>query len=95
MASDLRAGFSNNINIVTLRESGTTVKKYTDRAIDVTGDGNVEVVTVTTDDNSKGGNKVVHTVTEPAGSPRTIVDAPTETDRGVNTTGSEFTESLD
>lgn len=95
MAGDLQAGFSNNVNTVAIREAGNNVKVYTDRAIDLDGDGNVETVTVTTDDNSRGGNKVRHTVTKPDGVARTPVMRPTETDGGVNVEGSEFTEGVE
>lgn len=95
MAGDLQAGFTNNINIIAIREAGNNGKTYTDRAIDIDGDGNVETVTVTTDDNSRGGNKVRHTYTKPDGVARTPVKRPTETDLGINTDGSEFTQGVE
>lgn len=90
MASDLNAGFSNNINTIAIRTCGTSVQRVTDRAIDVDGDGAVEAVSVVTTPVS--GNKVVHTVTTPAGAPRTVLEQTVETDGGVDTSGTEFTE---
>lgn len=90
MASDLNSGFTNNVNTIVLRGASTSVQRYTDRAIDIDGDGNVEVVSIVT---TPRGQKVTDTVTVPAGVARTLVDHTTETDGGVNTDGNEFTES--
>ena len=72
MAALLQAGFKNNINTLAIRASART-QVYTDRAIDLNGDGVKESVT------SVGvptgvGSKVEQTVTVNAGSSRTIVE---------------------
>jgi hypothetical protein len=93
MAGDLQAGFTNNINTIVLRETGASSKTYTDRAIDVTGDGVAEVVTEVHVSGHAGdaGGKVRTTITVPTGSARTIVEETTEPDGGVDLSGSEFT----
>jgi hypothetical protein len=73
MVAHLQSGFSNNINIVTIRAGGARSHVYTDRAIDFNGDGTKESVT------SVGvptgvGNKVEQTVTVNQGAARTIVE---------------------
>ncbi len=92
MAGNLNAGYNNNVNTVAIREAGNNAKVYTDRAIDLDSDGNVEVVTVTRE--QRAGSKVKLTVTEPDGIARSPVKRLTETDGGVNTTGSEFEEGV-
>lgn len=42
MAANLQPGHSNNINVVTIRTSGTSLQRVTDRPVDLTGDGNEE-----------------------------------------------------
>ena len=42
MAADLQPGHSNNINVVTIRTTGTSLQRATDRPVDLTGDGNEE-----------------------------------------------------
>jgi len=42
MAGSIQAGFSNNINVVTIRTSGTSLQRSTDRPVDLTGDGTEE-----------------------------------------------------
>jgi hypothetical protein len=101
MAADLNSGFSNNINIVTVRTQGVSLQKLTDRSIDLDGDGNKEQISIThvsghaVGTPSAPGGKIRETVTTPAGFNRTIVQQPVETDGGVNITGSEFTEGVD
>jgi hypothetical protein len=92
MAGDLQAGFFNNVNISAIRACGTVVHIVTDRAIDIDGDGDEEVVTVTTTE--RAGNKVKHTFTKPAGIARSVVDQSNETDGGVNITGDEYTSGV-
>lgn len=72
MAAQLQAGYSNNINIITIRCNARS-QVYTDRAIDFDGDGvkeSVSSVGVPTGD----GIKVQQTVTVPTGAARTIVE---------------------
>lgn len=73
MAANLQSGFKNNINVVTIRACGSRSQVYTDRAIDMNGDGVKESVT------SVGvptgvGIKVEQTVTVNQGSARTVVE---------------------
>jgi hypothetical protein len=95
MAGDLQAGFTNNVNIVQTRTSGTSMQRSTDRAIDLDGDGSVEVVTLTHVSGhagAVGGGKIRKTVTTPDGIARSTIVRGVEQDGGVNVTGSEFTE---
>lgn len=98
MAGNLQAGFSNDINLVTMRDSATTSKRYTDRTIDFDGDGTKEAVTEThvSGHAPVGGGKVRVTVEDvadfPAGLKNTVVSETDETDGGVNTAGTEFSE---
>jgi hypothetical protein len=92
MATDLNAGFTNNINTIAIRGAGTVVQRYTDRAIDIDGDGAVETVSIVT---TPRGQKVSDVVTIPAGVARTLIDQTNETDGGVNTEGEEFTEGVE
>ena len=92
MASERNAGYSNHINTISVRGAGTVVHRYTDRAIDIDGDGDVEAVSIVT---TPRGQKVSDVVTIPAGVARTLIDQTTETDGGVNTDGEEFTEGVE
>jgi hypothetical protein len=105
MAGDLQPGFTNNINIMQIRTSGSSMQRVTDRAIDFDGDGNKEVVTLTPGVPA-GGNKFNPPATvsgetgsllggDNAGVARSVVQEVTETDLGVNTTGEEFTEGVE
>lgn len=102
MATSLNAGFTNNINTIQVRVNGTHSQRLTDRAIDVTGDGNVEVTTVVhvsgdaTGTPSAPGGKTRTTFTTPAGVARTVISEITETDGGVakDFDVSEFTEGV-
>lgn len=97
MAGDLQAGFSNNVNVVAIRAQATTDHIYTDRAIDLDGDGTIESVTEThvSGHAPAGGGKVRTTITKPDGIARSVVSRTTETDSGVNISGSEFTEGVE
>ena len=90
MATDLNAGYSNNINVISIRTAGTSVQRVTDRAIDVDGDGAVEAVSVVS--TPKSGNKITNVVTTPTGAPRTVLEQTVELDGGIDTSGTEFTE---
>jgi len=68
MAGDLQAGYSNNINVVTIRTSGTSMQRESDRPVDLDADGVEEI--------RKSG----------------VMDTVVDSDGGVDTTGSEFTE---
>ena len=96
MAGNLNAGFSNNINVISLRVNGVVDHIYTDRTIDFDGDGTLEAITETHVSGHAGssGGKVSYTVTVPTGWKRTLVKQTNETDGGVDTTGSEFTEGV-
>ena len=91
MATSLNPGFTNNINVIQLRANGAHSQRVTDRAIDVTGDGVKEQVTIThvsghaVGTDSAPGGKTRSTVTIPAGSARTVISETTETDGGVHT----------
>jgi len=87
---DLQAGFLNNRNLVSLREGGSSVKRYTDQAIDLDGDGTKEMVTFTTV--PLGGKKFRHVVTKPDGIARSIVVRIIEKDGGIAATPDVFTE---
>jgi len=88
MAGNLNAGFTNNINTISIRTAGTSVQRVTDRAIDIDGDGVKESVTVTT----PNGQTVIQTVSVAAGSARSVLEQTVETDGGVDTSGTEFSE---
>jgi hypothetical protein len=100
MASELNAGFENNINVVQSRVNGAHSMRYTDRAIDIDGDGSDEQVTLThvsghaVGTASAPGGKTRTTVTKPAGIARSVIHEVTETDGGVHTDSdvSQFTE---
>ena len=100
MATDLNAGFSNNINVIEIRVNGAHSQRVTDRKIDIDNDGDKESVTiVVTSGHAVGtpsapGGKIRQTVTIPNGVARTIVSQVTETDGGVSSDRdvSEFTE---
>ena len=105
MAGDLQAGFSNNINILQIRTSGSSMQRVTDRAIDIDGDGNKEQVTVTGGTRIGTSNKynAPATVSAESGSllvgtdtgvARSVVARTVETDLGVDVSGSEFTEGV-
>ncbi len=96
MAGNLNAGFSNNINVIALRGNGVAAHIYTDRTIDFDGDGTLEAITETHISGHAGvnGGKVRYSVTIPDGFKRTRVKQTTETDGGIDTTGSEFTEGI-
>jgi len=91
MPTDLNAGYSNNINIIQSRVDGAHSVRYTDRPIDLDGDGVEEKVTITVTSGSAigtpsaPGGKMRQTVTTPAGIARSIVAEATETDGGVHT----------
>ena len=70
MATSLNAGFKNNINVIQLRSSGTSLQRVTDRGIDFDGDG-VEEVSLGTDPPT------------PPGVARTIIETTVDTDGGV------------
>jgi hypothetical protein len=57
MAGSIQAGFSNNINVVTIRTCGTSLQRATDRPVDLTGDGTEET----------GRSQVMDTVVETDG----------------------------
>jgi len=100
MPTNLNAGYENNINVIQIRGNGAHMSRYTDRAIDVTGDGVDEKVTIThvsgdaTGTPSAPGGKTRSTVTIPAGVARTIIQEITETDGGIHTDSdvNQFTE---
>lgn len=83
MATDLNPGFTNNINTISIRSSGSSLQLYTDRAIDIDADGDEEAVTVVTTLTGDG-SKVIETVTVPAGSARTVIDRTVEPDGGIH-----------
>jgi hypothetical protein len=100
MATNLNSGFSNNINVIQSRVNGAHSVRYTDRPIDIDGDGEDEKVTITAGTGhavgtpSAPGGKIRNTVTKPAGIARSIISQVTETDRGVTTDDgvSQYTE---
>jgi len=94
MAGDLQAGFSNHINVIQIRTSGSSSQRVTDRAVDVNGDGNDEQVVVSGGTQIGTSNKYnpPATVTKNTGAARTVLSTDVESDGGVDTTGSEFTE---
>jgi len=100
MATSLNAGFTNNVNVVQSRVNGSHSVRYTDRPIDIDGDGSKEQVSLTHVSGhavgvpSAPGGKTRTTVTIPVGVARTIIKETTETDNGVHTDSdvSQFTE---
>ena len=95
MAGSLNAGFSNNINIIQIRTSGSSMQRVTDRAIDIDDDGDVETVTFNPGTLFAGStNKFSEppTVTAPAGTARSVIDTTAEPDGGVDVTGIFYTE---
>ncbi len=83
MAALLQSGFSNNVNIVTIRASGARSHVYTDRAIDMNGDGVKESVTSVGVPTGTG-TAVEQIVTRTQGSARTIVEG-SDAEPGRNT----------
>jgi len=105
MAGDLQSGFQNNINIMQIRTSGSASQRVTDRAVDIDSDGNDEQVTVSGGTQIGTSNKYnpPATVSREANSlldgtntgvARSVLSRDVESDRGVDTTGSEFTEGV-
>jgi hypothetical protein len=92
MAADLNPGFTNNINTIAVRAQGTVNHIYTDRAIDLDGDGVVEKVTIVTTPHSA--SVASHVVISPSGVARSIVKQSYDSDGGVDKSGSEFTEGV-
>ena len=101
MATSLNSGFSNNINAIQIRTSGSSMQRVTDRAIDVDGDGQKEQATVisgTAVTNTANGNKMKpasETQGEglPTGIARSVIERTRETDLGVTLDqGVQFTE---
>lgn len=98
MATNLNSGFTNNINTIQIRTSGSSSQRVTDRAIDTDGDGNKQAVTITPG-TPAGGNKlnppslanggILHDL---EGIARSVIKTDVETDGGVDVTGSEYTE---
>jgi|KBSSwiStaDraftv2_1062776.scaffolds.fasta_scaffold00065_15 hypothetical protein len=72
MSALLLSGFKNNINIIAIRASART-QVYTDRAIDLNGDGIKEAITSVGVPTGTG-IKVQQTVTVNQGAARTIVE---------------------
>jgi len=103
MPTSLNAGFSNNVNVVTVRSNGTATQKLTDRTIDLDGDGNKEQISIVhvsgdaVGTPSAPGGKIVEIVTTPAGFKNTIMETVVESDGGVHSNNdvTEFTEGLD
>lgn len=91
MGGNIADGYKNNTNIIVTR-AGNKNHVYTDRPIDIDGDGIDEEVTVVT--TQKGGNKVKNVATKNAGSARTVVDETFEPDGGINLTGDNNTEGV-
>ena len=91
MATNLNAGFSNNINTIETRVNGAHQYRLTDRAIDIDGNGTKERVTITYVSGSAvgtpaaPGGKMRNTVTIPAGVARTVISQVYETDGGIHT----------
>lgn len=95
MAGSLNAGFTNNINVIQIRTSGSSMQRVTDRSIDIDSDGDVETVTFNPGTLQAGStNKFSEppTVTTPAGVARTVVETTVEPDGGVDVTGTFYTE---
>ena len=99
MPSNLNSGFSNNTNLIQTRTSGTSMQRSTDRAVDVSGNGSDEAITIThvSGHAGNGGGLVRSTVSggilhDTAGVARSVINRVMESDGGVNTTGTEFTE---
>lgn len=82
MATALNSGFTNNINVLQVRTSGSSMQRLTDRTIDFDGNGVKERVTITTVPG--GGSKVRETFIVPAGFNHTVVDTTYETDGGID-----------
>jgi len=98
MAASLNSGFTNNINVIQMRTSGSSMQRSTDRAVDTDGNGAVEkaVFTVTSGGGvgtpSAPGGKMMYTVTSPDGIAGSTVERVYETDGGIDITGTIFTE---
>lgn len=82
MSRSLNSGFSNNRNVITIRTSGSSLQRVTDRDIDFDADGDEEKITTTTA--LLGNNKTKTTVTVPAGAARSIVERTNEVDVGLD-----------
>lgn len=96
MATSLNAGYSNNINVIQVRVNGAHSHRYTDRAIDIDGDGDKEQVSIVVTAGHAGGtgsHKITQVITKPAGIARSLVSDTFETDGGVELDSdvSEFT----
>lgn len=105
MASDLQPGFENNINIMQIRTSGSSSQRVTDRAVDIDDDGSDEQVTVTggTQIGTSNKHNPPATVSREAdslldgtntGVARSVLSRTREVDRGINTSGQEYTEGV-
>lgn len=84
MATTLNAGYKNNINVIQLRSSGTSLQRLTDRAIDYDGNG-IKEVSLGTDPPT------------PPGVARTVIASVAEKDGGVthdNQISNEFTTGV-
>lgn len=103
MATNLNAGFTNNINIIQYRAVGSHSDRVTDRAIDIDADNDKETVSIVVTSGSAigtpsaPGGKIRQTVTIPAGVARTVIQRVYETDGGVSLDRdvSEFTEGVE
>jgi hypothetical protein len=60
MTAFLQAGFKNNINAVTIRQSARTVV-YTDRALDIDGNGTKEIAARSVTDGSNAESRNTQT----------------------------------
>lgn len=104
MAQDLQSGFKNNVNIICIRSSGSSLQVVTDsRRIDLDDDGAKEKVTITNGTavtNTSSGNKMkpaseattangVHY--EVPGAQYSILDKTAEGDGGKDISGQTYT----
>lgn len=100
MATSLNSGFTNNINVVQIRVSGSSMQRVTDRPIDFDGDGSeeeVSIVHVSGDAGQAGGGKIRSTITKPIGIARSVIQSITEPDGGTHSSDDvlEFTEGVE
>lgn len=79
--TSINSGYKNNVNIIAMRGAKSSTQIYTDRKIDLNGDGVKETVSVTT--TQRGGNKVKNVVTEPAGIARSVIRRTDDGDLGI------------
>ncbi len=82
----INAGYSNNVNRVTIRGFGNVTQSLTDRNVDIDGDGIKEqdAIIHISGHGAVGGGKVKYAFSEPIGSSRSVIKSTVEVDGGIS-----------